>query len=412
MTSARPHVTGGVDTHADVHVAALLDSATGRLLSTASFDTTKKGYRSLIAWMTAAGELDLVGVESTGSYGAGLTRAMNDAAVRVVEVDRPDRKARRHHGKSDTVDAIAAARAALSGVACGEPKRRDGDIEVIRQHEIVRSSAVQARTAAINAFGALVITAPNGLRDQLRRHDSDTQHQHARAWRQHPSDDAATRSCRHVLARLARRIAALDAEITEADAELAALTAAAAPALVGLFGVGPTVAAQLLTAAGDNPQRLRSEAAFAKLAGACPVTASSGKTNRHRLNRSGDRDANNALYRIAIVRMRYHQPTRDYVRRRTTEGKTKPEIIRCLKRYIAREVFTAIVHPPSDIPTGHDLRQTRLQARLPLVAVASAHRIAPIELSRLERGLHHNTDLARRIHAWLDNHLQQTAWHL
>lgn len=358
--------------------------------------------------MTAAGEVDVVGIESTGSYGTGLTRVMTNAAINVVEVDRPDRKARRHHGKTDTVDAIAAARAALSGTASGEPKRRDGDIEAIRQVETVRSSAVQARTAAINAFGALLITAPNQLRDQLRCHDTNTQHATARRWRQHPSDDTTTRACRQALQRLARRIEALDAEITDADAELVTLTATAAPALVGLFGVGPAVAAQLLTAAGDNPQRIRSEAALAKLAGACPVPASSGKTNRHRLNRAGDRSANNALYRIAIVRMRYHQPTRDYVQRRTAEGKTKPEIIRCLKRYIVREVFTAIVHPPTDIPTGHDLRQTRLQKKLSLATVASAHRIAPIELSRLERGLHHHTDLARRIHTWLQNYHEQT----
>jgi transposase len=404
MTSTRLRVTGGVDTHADVHVAAVLDSATGRLLATASFDTTVKGYVALIHWMTTAGDVDVVGIESTGSYGAGLNRSMVEAGIKVVEVDRPDRKARRRHGKTDTVDAIAAARAALAGIACGEPKRRDGDIEIIRQLEIVRSSAVQARTAAMNAFGALLITAPNAFRDQLRCLDSDRQHAAARRWRERPSDDPATQACRRALQRLARRIEAFDIEISEADDELATLTANAAPALVGLFGVGPTVAAQLLTTAGDNPQRLRSESAFAKLAGVCPVPASSGKTSRHRLNRNGDRDANNALYRIALVRMRFHQPTRDYVKRRTAQGKTKPEIIRCLKRYIAREVFTAIVNPPTDIPTGNELRQARKQAQLPLITIASAHCITTTELSRLERGLQHNTDLARRIHAWLNNH--------
>lgn len=409
MTSTRLRVTGGVDTHADVHVAAILDSATGRLLATVSFDTTVNGYVALIDWIAAVGDIDLVGIESTGSYGAGLNRSMAEVGIKVVEVDRPDRKARRRHGKTDTVDAIAAARAALSGTASGEPKRRDGDVEVIRQLEIVRSSAVQARTAAMNAFGALVITAPNELRDQLRCVDSDMQHAAARRWRQRPSDDPATRACRHALQRLARRIEVLDTEISEADRELATLTAKASPALVGLFGVGPTVAAQLLTAAGDNPKRLRSEAAFAKLAGVSPVPASSGKTSRHRLNRGGDRDANNALYRIAIVRMRFHQPTREYVKRRTAQGKTKPEIIRCLKRYIAREVFTAIVNPPTDIPHGSELRQARLQARLPLVTVASAHGVATIELSRLERGLQHNTDLARRVHAWLHDYLTKTA---
>jgi transposase len=404
MPALMKKITGGVDTHADVHVAAVLHSTTGRLLGTKSFPTTITGYDSLISWVASFGAIDVVGVESTGSYGAGLTRCLHAAGIKVVEVDRPDRKARRHTGKTDTVDAIAAAQAALSGRAAGIPKRRDGDIEAVRQLELVRRSAVNARTAAINTFHALVITAPNDLREHLRRLDIDTQLTTARRWRTREHETLSTTACRDALRELAVRVEQLTAQIERLDAQLQPLTAKASPALVGLFGVGPHVAAALLTSAGDNPERLHSDAAFAKLTGCCPIPASSGKTNRHRLNQGGDRQANNALFTIALVRMRYHAPTRAYVARRTQQGKTKPEIIRCLKRYIAREVYTAITHPPANLPTGNELRHLRQQAGLSLTTVASHHHISPTELSRLERGLTHHNDLTQRIHQWLKQH--------
>lgn len=404
MTSEPVHVTGGVDTHADVHVAAVLNSATGKLLATASFPTTPAGNARQLVWLNSHGLIDVVGVESTGSYGAGLVRCLQGKGVRVVEVDRPDRKTRRHNGKTDTVDAIAAAQAALSGRAAGIPKSRDGDVESIRHLQIVHASALKARTQAVNEFHSIVISAPDEVREQLRVLSIDVQLATARRARQRGNDTPVSATCRWVLHELAIRVSDLDAQIARVAARLHPVLTCTAPVLLGVFGVGPQVAAKLLVATGDNPDRLHSEAAFAKLAGSCPIPVSSGKTSRHRLNRGGDRQANNALFTIALVRMRHHPPTRDYVKRRTAQGKTKPEIIRCLKRYIAREIYTAILHPPTDIPTGQTLRSHRQHAQLSLSVVCAPHVISPTELSRLERGLTHNNNLARNIEKWLHEH--------
>lgn len=403
MTSPDRRVTGGVDTHDDVHVAAVLDSATGRQLDTASFPTTPAGYAALLAWTQTHGVIDSVGVESTGSWGAGLTRHLTAAGIEVIEVDRPDRKARRHDGKSDPTDAVAAARAALSGRATVVPKSRDGAVEAIRTLEIVYHAATLDRTRAINQFRALVVTAPNGLRHRLRDGLSLAA-QLGRARRftdNHP--DPIELQTRFAMRELARRIGFLDDQNRRLETRIAALVAAHAPALLGVFGVGPHAAAQLLAAAGDNPHRLRSEAAFAKLCGVCPLPASSGKTSRHRLNRGGDRRANNALFTIVLVRMRYDPATRAYVERRTAEGKTRKEIMRCLKRFVAREIYTAITNPPADLPTGAELRALRTDRNLSLTVISTQFGTTPINISRIERGLTHDTRLARRIHDWLLN---------
>lgn len=401
MTSPDRRVTGGVDTHDDVHVAAVLDSATGRELDTRSFPTTVAGYAGLLAWIGEHGIIDRVGVESTGSWGAGLARHLSACGVEVIEVDRPDRKARRHDGKSDPTDAVAAARAALSGRASVVPKSRDGAVEAIRTLEIVYHAATLDRTRAINQFKALIVTAPDALRHRLRDGLSLTA-QLGRARRfpdNHP--DPIELQTRFALRELARRIGFLDDQNRRLEARIAELVTAHAPALLGVFGVGPHAAAQLLAAAGDNPHRLRSEAAFAKLCGVCPLPASSGKTTRHRLNRGGDRRANNALFHIVLVRMRHDPTTRAYVARRTAEGKTHKEIMRCLKRFVAREVFTAITNPPADLPTGAELRALRSERGLSLTTVSSQFATSPINISRIERGLTHDTRLARRIRDWL-----------
>lgn len=401
MTSPDRRVTAGVDTHSDVHVVAVLDSATGRQLDTASFPVATAGYAELLAWTQSHGTIDIVGVESTGSWGAGLTRHLTAAGITVVEVDRPDRRARRHDGKSDPTDAVAAARAALSGRASAIPKSRDGAVEAIRTLEVVYHAAVLDRTRAINQFNALVVTASDELRHRLHSHLSlATRLGRARRFSDtHP--DPIERHARFALRELARRIAFLDDHNRRLEARIAELVSDHAPALLGVFGVGPHAAAQLLAAAGDNPHRLRSEAAFAKLCGVCPLPASSGKTVRHRLNRSGDRRANNALFHIVLVRMRHHAPTRTYVARRTTEGKSRLEIMRCLKRFVAREVFTAITNPPTDLPTGTDLRALRQERGLSQQTVCTAIGISNQTISRLERGLAHDTQLACRIRNWL-----------
>lgn len=400
MSSPDRRVTGGVDTHGDVHVATVLDSATGRQLGVESFPTTTKGYAALLGWLRGFGEVDRVGVESTGSYGAGLMRFLVAEGVEVVEVDRPDRKARRFEGKSDPTDAAAAARAVLSGRASSIPKSRDGLVEAIRSLEVVHHGAVKDRTRAINQFKALLVSAPESVRDVLRGRTFTEQLTRARRWPDGHGDDVE-RETRWALKELARRIGFLDEQTARLEARIGQLAAQASPALMGLRGVGPHVAAGLLAAAGDNPNRMRSEAAFAKLCGACPIPASSGKTSRHRLNRGGDRRANNALFTIVLVRMRHDPATRAYVARRTAEGKSRKEIMRCLKRFVAREVFAALTNPPADLPTGHQLRQLRLQAGHSLTAVCSAVRTTPTRLSNIERGLVHDTDLARRARAWL-----------
>ncbi len=337
---APPRVTIGVDTHLDLHVAHAKDQL-GRRLATVSVPTTPAGYRSLLAWARGLGEVEAFGVEGTGSYGAALARFLRAHGQVVVEVNRPDRQARRRRGKSDPLDAEAAARSVQAGEATVAPKAGDGVAEMLRCLRVARASAVKARTQAGNAIKALLVTAPAELREQLRGLPTAKLVATAAAF---PAGKPATPTAATMLALrlLAVRHQALTAEVTALDRELERLTAKAAPRLRALFGVGAESAAALLVAAGDNPDRLHSEAAFAMLCGSAPIPASSGKTVRHRLNRGGDRQANAALHRVVIVRLRWHQPTRDYVARRLAEGKTKREVIRCLKRYVAREVFAAL----------------------------------------------------------------------
>jgi transposase len=336
-------VTVGIDTHGDVHVAAALDER-GRSLGIESFASTPAGHRALEAWVRGFGIVEGIGVEGTGAYGAGLARHLTAAGWRVLEVDRTDRKARRRHGKSDPVDATSAARAVQAGTATGTPKSRTGSVEAIRALRVARRSAIKARSQAAQQLHALVTTAPDELRSTLRQlRLADLV---ATAARFRPADPIdPTAAIKTALRSIARRYQHLSEEITELDTQLAPLVAATAPNLVTLNGVGTDVAGQLLVTAGDNPERLRSEAAFAHLCGVAPIPASSGRTDRHRLNRGGDRAANAALYRVVICRLRWDARTRDYVERRTAQGRTKKEIIRCLKRYIAREIYRELTRP-------------------------------------------------------------------
>jgi transposase len=310
-----------------------------------------RGYQQLLAWLRSFGRVVKVGVEGTGSYGAGLARYLAAEKVEVVEVDRPDRKARRQHGKSDPLDAIAAALAALSGRATGVPKARTGPVEAIRVMRVARAGAVKARTAAINQLRGLLVTAPESLRMQLIgtpkavlvRRCADLVVDENRLADPEQATAAALRA-------IAGRIVNLDAEIALADKRLKPVVTKTAPRLCALPGIGPGVAGQLLATAGDNPDRLHSEAAFAHLCGAAPIPASSGNTQQHRLNRGGDRHANSALYTIVLTRLATDHRTRAYKDRRTKDGHTTKEIIRCLKRYAAREVHAAIT---ADLATLH-----------------------------------------------------------
>jgi len=336
----RPRVTVGVDTHLDVHVAHAKDQL-GRRMETVSIPTTPAGYQDLLAWARGLGEVQMWGVEGTGCYGAALTRFLGDQGQVVLEVNRPDRQARRRRGKSDPVDAEAAARSVQAGEVTTLPKAGTATVEMIRSLRVARQTAIKARTQAINALKALLVTAPAQLREQLRGRSAAMLVRQAAALEPGPLD-TPTAAAKLALRCLACRYQALHAEVATLDTELARLVAKAAPGLVARFGVGPDSAGALLVAAGDNPDRLRSDACFSMLCGSSPIEASSGKTRRHRLNRGGDRQANAALYRIVVVRLRWHQPTKDYMARRLTEGKTTKEIIRCLKRYVAREMFTVL----------------------------------------------------------------------
>jgi transposase len=334
-------VIGGIDTHKDVNVAAVLDEL-GRLLDTASFPTTTSGYRQLHRWLCSHGEVLVVGVEGTGSWGAGLSRFLRARGVNVIEVNRPNRQTRRRKGKSDTIDAEMAARAVLAGVATVTPKTADGPVEALRQLRLARSGAMKARTAAANQLHSLTDTAPDELRARLR---SLTTLQRARVCARLRAGDLLTPAgaAKRALRSVAQRWLALRDETTELTRDIKRLLDTIAAPMLERHGVGYETTGTLLCAAGDNPERLHTEAGYAALCGTTPVRVSSGKTNRHRLNRAGDRQANSALWTIVMVRIRSnHPPTITYLERRTSEGRTKREAIRCLKRYVAREIYTDI----------------------------------------------------------------------
>lgn len=342
----------GVDTHLDLHVAVALDQL-GRRLGDLTVPTTKKGYEKLVRWAESLGPVLCVGVEGTSSYGAGLTRHLKAARIQVMEVERPKRRHLRRNGKSDPIDAQAAARAVLAGETAGEPKNGDGQVEMIRALRTTRHSAVKARTQAINQLQSLLVTAPEELRHRLR--GLSTRALVAASARFRPGSDPADvqTATRFALRSVARRYQQLSEEIAELDEQLDRLVAEVALELISLPAIGTDHAATLLIVAGDNPERLKSEASFASLCGVSPVEASSGKVVRHRLNRGGNRDANRTLHLICIVRMRIDERTRRYVARRTSEGKSKREIMRCLKRYVAREVYRVLISAVSPSPIGY-----------------------------------------------------------
>jgi len=335
-------LTGGVDTHADSHVAAVIDPV-GGLLGVESFPANPAGYKTLSDWMGGFGIVGVVGVEGTGSYGAGLARHLARVGLSVVEVDRPNRQERARAGKSDPLDAIEAARAALSGRAFGQAKTRDGNVEAIRALVVARRSAGESRVTALNQIRQLVYTGPDELRQRFVDVPSWRLAEGVAVMRVRADRDPVRMATKTALASLARRALALGEERRRLDELIAELVDDTAPGLLELIGVGPHIAALLLVAAGDNPSRLRTEATWAKLCGVAPLQASSGKVSRHRLNRGGDRQANHALWRIVITRMSCHSPTKTYVARRLAEGKSKREIVRVLKRYVAREVYGCLM---------------------------------------------------------------------
>lgn len=340
----------GVDTHKSIHVAVAI-SALGARLGSLSIPANGRGYLALLDWARSFGSISVVGIEGTGSYGAGLSRFLSEHGCPVLEVNRPSRQLRHQKGKDDMVDAEGAARSVLAGQVTARPKSGTSTVEMIRHLKVARDAAVKARSQAMQALKAIIVSAPSALREGLDRLTGKMALlRHLAAFRPGPLT-STTSSAKVSLRAIARRWLALDAEVKDHDASLGQLTQKLAPEMMQAHGMGTGTAAEMLILVGDNPERIHSEAALAKLCGACPIPASSGKTKRHRLNRGGNRQANAALYRVVIVRMRAHQPTLDYVRRRTAEGRAKPEIIRCLKRYVAREIFGYLCRPAHPLQT-------------------------------------------------------------
>ncbi len=367
MTMIEGGVIAGVDAHTDTHDAAVLDDC-GRLLATRTFAADPAGYRQMQAWAEGFGAVAAIGVELTGSYAAGLVRHLRANDLRVLEVNQPHAHTRRRRGKSDPIDAEMAARHVLAESAVVIAKDTTGIVESIRLLRVAREGAVKARSAALNALTGVIVSAPDELREQItvRKTTRARANLCARLRPDQARLHEPIQAAKVALRSLGRRVSDLDTEIAALDGQLKLLVAKAAPRTTGLMAVSTGHAGQLLVTAGQNIERLTSEASFAALCGASPIPASTGRTDRHRLNYGGDRDANRALHMIAVCRLRYCQRTRAYAERRTAEGKTKTEIIRCLKRYIAREAYHALnadLHPRIPPPTRRPIISITCDAR-------------------------------------------------
>lgn len=349
MTEIAParsgHVVIGVDTHKHIHVAAVMDSV-GGILATLTIAADTAGFRQLLEWASGFGKIIAFGVEGTGSYGAALTSFVRRHGHKVIEVSRPDRRLRRLNGKSDSLDAENAARAVLAGFATAVPKTADGVVEMIRQLKVAHDTAVKDRTGAMVTLKAMLVHATEDLRRETARKTQKMIARHCAVLRPRGLNTPEDAN-RHALRSIAKRWIVLNEEIKELEAQIEQLVVQRAPHLLDEFGIGVDTAAEILIVAGDNPERIRSEAAFAKLAGISPVPTGSGMTSgKHRINHGGHRQLNAAIYRTVIVRMRFHEPTIAYVARRTAEGKSKRDIIRCLKRYVIREVYHLVKTDP------------------------------------------------------------------
>ena len=394
-------VFGGIDTHKNTHHVAIVDG-TGRPVENREFTTTPAGYAQIVAFFREHETVERVGVEGTGSYGAGIARALAMAGIPVMEIARPNRQHRRLKGKSDPIDAHQAALGVIANTQTATPKRGDGNVESLRILMSERHSAVKARSQTMNQIHGLLITAPDRVRQDYRGLDKTKLV--AVLIRTRPTTGSDP-DCvaRQTLKRLAIRHTLLRDEVTIIDTQLDALVRAVNPVLLTLSGVGVVVAATILTAAGDNPERLTSKAAFASLCGAAPIPASSGQRVRHRLSRGGNRQANSALYRIVLLRMRHQEPrTAEYFARRRAEGLSDRDIIRCLKRHIANEIFHTLTNPTPETAAGLILRQRRQSLGIPITVLAATLGIPYQKLRRLEIGTRSDAALEHQAHTALD----------
>lgn len=392
-------LVAGVDTHTDTHTLAVL-TAQGQTVMTETFTADAHGYAGLLGALHAAGTVAVVGVEGTNSYGAGLTRALATAGFTVAEVLRPTRQVRRMNGKSDPIDAIEAARSVLAGQGLSVAKDTTTPVESLRFLLTARNRLVAAATSIGNSITSLLVTAPEPVRDKYRGLRTPALVKALAASRPTGPVDAPETAAPLALRTLARAHQEATAKADDLEEQMHTVLAEHYPGLLAVYGAGPIVAARLAVTAGGNPDRIRNEAAFASLCGAAPIPASSGRTNRHRLNRGGDRRGNNALHRITLVRMQHDQRTQDYLARRTREGKSTTEIMRCLKRAICREVYRALTteYAPQVRPDFRSLRKAR---NLTLTDVAQALNTWPARISDIERERRPLTELTSRYEQWL-----------
>lgn len=337
----------GVDTHKDTNTAAVVRAATGAVLEDATVATDLEGHNALLGLAEAHGGLRAWAIEGTGSYGAGLTRFLRARGEWVIELERPGRPARHGGKKSDPIDAVRCAREALGRAELGEP-RSAGDRTALSVLLAARRSAVDARTDAQRQIHSLLVGAPEALRAKFRGNTARETVLLASRLRTTVHQDTETRTTVNVLRSLARRVLELTTETAVHEKVMVEVVRSWRPELLDECGVGPVVAATILCA-WSHAGRFRSEGAFASLAGAAPVPASSGMTNRHRVNHGGDRQLNRALHVVVINRLRRDESTRAYAERRRAEGKTDREIKRCLKRYVARQLFRQLEGVPSGL---------------------------------------------------------------
>lgn len=405
MQETKDVVFAGVDTHKELHALCLLDGL-GKKFFEGMFRADEAGYAAMADAIGDPSRCAVVGVEGTGSYGAGLTSYLLERGYDVREVLRPKKeKRRRGSSKNDFLDAERAARDAASGKAKALPKAQDGWVMALRNLSAAERLATKTSTAAVNAAKSLLITAPEGIRAKYR--GMGTAKMMSSLSRKRATGDPVEDALYASLRTLAIMWKTSKEQAKSAAKSMKALLQEHAPALMEVYGCGTMAAAALAMSAGDNPERMGSKDSFASLCGVSPVEASSGKVVRHRVNLGGDRQANCALYRIVIVRMKYDDRTRAYVEKKTAEGKSKKEIIRCLKRYVANEVYRALMNPGRVVENrGSDLRKTRQQLNLTQSDVAGMLEVTPCRISKIERGTNKDPKLEKRYRELLEDVLK------
>lgn len=406
-------LAAGIDTHKDTHALCIIDRV-GSILATGIFSADSAGYESIAHAIGSPDNCIIVGIEGTGSYGAGVKRRLEELGYEVVEVIRPKREKRRiGDHKNDLIDAERAARDALSGKASARPKAGTGWVEALRFRMVAREAAVRESTSAANSIHALMITAPDPIREQFSK--MSTKKMMGLLSEKRKVRDECEAAIWDSLRSLALSWQNAKKRADEQEECMLGLLRTNAPALLDMYCCGTISAARLAIAAGDNPERLETEAAFASLCGASPIEASSGKVKRHRLNRGGNRQANRALHTIARLRMNCDNQTKRYVEKRRQEGKTKREIERCLVRYIARETFYALTHPlETDWYRYQEIASSLKEKRRCLGATqkdaAAALGVASARISELERSVLTDVPMLSQYQDWLESIAAKRRW--